>query len=126
SVGGVWKGRLQPTHHGIFYDVWGIGYRNAMYEFGTYPEACDLALGRITTMDEFNAYPWPDIDDYDFSTIEAQCDQYLDFAVCVGDAGMPDIVNGVSRGRGMEQVLIDIAGDDEVGMAIIDKRVDFY
>jgi uroporphyrinogen decarboxylase len=127
SVGGVWKGPLKPsTPEGVFYDVWGIGYRNAVYEFGTYPEACDLSLARITTMGEFCTYPWPDIDDFDFSTIEAQCDEFKDFAVCVGDAGTPDIVNGVSRGRGMEQVLVDIACEDEVGMAIIDRRVDFY
>lgn len=126
SVGGVWKGQVKPGHDGVFYDVWGIGYRNVVYEFGTYPEASDLALGNITTMDEFNAYQWPDINAYDFSDIEAQCVRLKDYAVCVGGAGMPDIVNGVSRGRGMEQVLVDIATDDEVGMAIIDKRVDFY
>jgi uroporphyrinogen decarboxylase len=125
GVGATWKGPLKPEHDGVFYDIWGIGYRNAVYEFGTYPEACDLALARVTTMDEFRAYPWPDIDAFDFSTLEAQCERHKDFAVCVGDAGTPDIVNGVSRGRGMEQVLIDIATEDEVGMAIIDRRVEF-
>jgi uroporphyrinogen decarboxylase len=125
-IGAEWKGPLKPEHDGVFYDVWGIGYRNAVYEFGAYPEACDLSLARITTMDEFNAYPWPNVDDYDFSTLAAQCERYASFAVCVGGAGMPDIVNGVSRGRGMEQVLLDIATHDEVGMAIIDRRVDFY
>ena len=77
-------------------------------------------------MDDFKNYPWPGVEDYDFSTIEEQCNQLKDFAVCFGGAGMPDIVNGVSRGRGMEQTLTDIALEDEVGMAIIDKRVDFY
>ncbi len=126
NIGAVWKGKLKPDHDGLFYDVWGIGYRNAVYEFGTYPEAADLALSRVTTMDEFEAYAWPDINDFDFSTIPEQCERYKDYAICIGDAGTPDIVNGVSRGRGMEQVLIDIATDDEVGMAIIDRRVDFY
>ena len=127
TVDALWRGTVKPTTpEGIFYDIWGVGYRNAAYEFGTYPEATDLALARITTMDEFEHYPWPNIDDYDFSTIEEQCDRYADFAVCLGGAGTPDIVNGVSRGRGMEQVLTDIALDDEVGMAIIDRRVDFY
>jgi uroporphyrinogen decarboxylase len=122
-----WRGPVTPTTaEGVFYDVWGIGYRNAAYEFGTYPEACDLSLARITTMDEFARYPWPSVDDYDFSTLEAQCDRVRDFCVCLGGAGIPDIVNGVSRGRGMEQVLTDIALDDEVGLAIIDRRVDFY
>lgn len=123
----VWRGPLKPpTPDGIFYDIWGVGYRNAAYEFGVYPEATDLALARITTMDEFEAYPWPDVSDYDFSTIAEQCDRHAGYAVCLGNAGIPDIVNGVSRGRSMEQVLMDIALEDEVGMAIIDRRVSFY
>jgi uroporphyrinogen decarboxylase len=125
-IGAEWRGNIRPTHNGVFYDIWGIGYRNATYEFGTYPEACDLSLAAITTMDEFHAYPWPDANDYDYSVIREQCERYRDYAVCIGGAGTPDIVNGVSRGRGMEQVLIDILTEDEVGMAIIDRRVDFY
>lgn len=45
-----------------------------------------LTLARIKTMDDFKNYPWPSVDDYDFSTIEEQCEQYKDFAVCFGDA----------------------------------------
>lgn len=108
------------------YDIWGVGYRRVANEFGTYDEASDLALARLKTMDDVRAYPWPDIEDYDFSGLEAACDRVADYAVCFGGAGMPDIVNGVSRGRGMEQVLIDIVTGDEVGLAIIDRRVDFY
>ena len=120
-----WKGRTKPARGGVSYDMWGVGYREQSYGLGTYDESCDLALARIETMDDFRRYPWPSVEDCDFSTIEAQCDRYKDFAVCIGGAGIPDIVNGVSRGRGMERVLTDIALDDEVGMAIIDKRVDF-
>lgn len=126
SVSAVWRGATRNPQGEISYDIWGVGYRNQRYEFGTYAEACDLALARIKTMDDFSRYPWPDINDYDFSTIEEQCDQHKDFAICIGHAGMPDIVNGVSRGRGMEQVMMDIILEDEVGMAIIDTRVDFY
>jgi len=120
-----WKGRTKPARGGVSYDMWGVGYREQSYGLGTYDESCDLALAEIKTMDDVARYPWPSVEDCDFSTIEAQCDRAKDFAVCIGGAGMPDIVNGVSRGRGMEQVLTDIALDDEVGMAIIDKRVDF-
>ena len=90
-------------------------------------EAMYLPLLRdITTMDEVEAYPWTSPDDFDYSVIFAQCEGVADYAVCAGGEGIPDIVNGVSFGRGMEQVLIDIETDDEVGVAIIDKRVDFY
>jgi len=122
----IWKGKVKEPQGDIHYDIWGVGYRSTKNQFGTYDEACDLALARIKTMDDFKNYPWPSIDDYDFSTIEVQCNRLKDFAVCFGGAGIPDIVNGVSRGRGMEQVLTDIMLGDEAGMAIIDKRVDFY
>ena len=62
----------------------------------------------------------------DYSVIPEQCKALEDYAICVGRAGIPDIVNGVSRGRGMEQVVVDIEMDDEVGVAIIDHRVDMY
>ncbi|HIJ65437.1 MAG TPA: hypothetical protein HPP77_05740 [Candidatus Hydrogenedentes bacterium] len=106
-------------------DEWGIGYVNFAHGHGgTYPEANYLSLARITTMAEFEAYAWPSADDYDYSHVEAQCDAVSEYAVCVGGAGTPDIVNGVSRGRGMQQVLVDIMTEDPVGVAIIDKRCD--
>jgi uroporphyrinogen decarboxylase len=110
-------------HH----DIWGTGYsRVANPSGGEYLEATDLVLARLTTMDEVAAHPWPSLDSYDCSVIPAQIEAVKDYAVCLGSAGIPDIINGVGRGRGMEQVLIDIAMEDEVGIAIIDKRVDFF
>jgi Uroporphyrinogen-III decarboxylase len=109
------------------YDEWGVGYEVvANNAGGTYLEARDLALARLQTMDDVENYPWPDPDDYDYSVIPAQIDAAGEFAVCLGHAGIPDIINGVGRGRGMEQVLTDIITGDEVGVAIIDRRVDFY
>lgn len=109
------------------YDEWGVGYSRVRNSAGgEYLEATDLALARLTTMDQVEAHPWPDPDDYDYSVIPAQIENVKDFAVCLGSAGIPDIINGVGRGRGMEQVLLDLAMEDEVGCAIIDHRVDFY
>ena len=109
------------------YDEWGIGYSRVRNEAGgEYLEATDLTLARITTMDEFQAYPWPDPNDYDYSVIAEQIERVKDYAVCVGSSGKIDIINSVGRGRGMEQVLVDIITEDEVGVAIIDRRVDYY
>ncbi|MFQ3550109.1 MAG: uroporphyrinogen decarboxylase family protein [Armatimonadota bacterium] len=112
---------------GEVYDEWGVGYSRVKNPSGgEYLEATDLTLARIETIEEVEKYPWPSADDYDYSSIPNQIEVVKDFAVCVGNAGIPDIINGVSRGRGMEQVLMDIGMMDEVGVAIIDKRVDFY
>ncbi|MBI4556479.1 MAG: hypothetical protein HY706_02755 [Candidatus Hydrogenedentes bacterium] len=107
-------------------DDWGVGYKNFEYPGGKYSEAHYLALAKPTTLAEVESYPWPSPDDYDYSVIEEQCNQLAEYAICLGGAGIPDIVNGVSRGRGMEQVLTDIMTEDPVGVAIIDHRCDFY
>ncbi len=110
-----------------FYDKFGVGYKKvANPSGGVYDEACDLTLARLETMDDVAKHPWPSPDDNDYSQLPAQIDRCKGYAVCFGGAGTPDIINGVSRGRGMEQVLIDIITEDEVGIAIIDKRVDYY
>ena len=126
EIWGRWRGKVKERQDDVFYDMWGVGYRNQSFGLGEYEEAYDLALARIKTMDDVLKYPWPDPKDWDFSSFAQQCEQYKNYAICLGGAVIPDIVNGVSRGRGMEQVLIDIITKDEVGVAIIDKRVDFW
>jgi uroporphyrinogen decarboxylase len=128
SVQPVFIGQLPPLPEGSQHvDEWGVGYMIFDHGHGgAYPEANHLALAKLDTMEEVENYPWPSPDDYDYSRIEAQCDALADYAVCTGHAGMPDIVNGVSRGRGMERVMMDIMTQDPVGVAIIDRRCDFY
>jgi len=121
------------------YDMWGVGYRNCPYHLnpigkhsdtisvsGTYPEAVYKPFAGIETMDEVTAYPWPNPDDFDYSIIEEQIERNKGYAVVL-DGDIPDIITGLgARGRGLEQLLIDIALQDEVGMAIIDGQVNFY
>jgi uroporphyrinogen decarboxylase len=125
TVRPVWRGRLKEPHDGICYDIWGAGYRTVQHDSGSYDEAVVLPLADLNTMDDVERYPWPDPSDYDYSAVRDQCRSLGDYAVCVGNAGCPDILNGVSRGRGMERVMMDIALRDEVGLAVIDRRVDF-
>lgn len=109
------------------YDIWGTGYKDVPNNAGgVYSEACDLVLARLNTVDDVLAHPWPSPDDYDYSAIPSQIEQVKDYAVCLGSASIPDLINGVGRGRGMAEVLIDIVTEDEVGIAIMDRRVDFY
>jgi len=108
------------------YDVWGIGYTNTQYQGGAYPEATELPFAEMASLDEVEAYPWPSADDYDYSGLREHAEAVSDYAVVFGGAGIPDIVNGVSRGRGMERVLVDIMTSDPVGVAIIDRRVEHY
>ena len=127
GVGPRFTGVERPVPEGCAsVDEWGTGYIMKEYPGGTYPEPFHQPLAHLASLDDVNAYHWPRIDDYDFSGLRARCEAVSDYAVCLGGAGMPDIVNGVGRGRGMEQVLLDIMTQDEVGVAVIDRRCDFY
>ena len=126
-VNPVYKGKIKDSRDDIFYDIWGSGYKMVKHSSaGTYKEAVEWPFAAFKTMDDVENYPWPSPDDYDYSSLSQQCNQVKDYAICLGGEHYPDILNGVSRGRGMEQVMMDIALRDEVGLAIIDKRVDFY
>jgi uroporphyrinogen decarboxylase len=128
-VGPRYRGTIRKPAWGSrvdSYDMWGIGYRNVRNEFGTYSEAVDWPWARLKTLDDVAAYPWPSPNDHDYSGIADAAARLADYAVVCGGAGTPDIINSTSRGRGMEQVLMDIACEDPVGLAIIDRRVDFW
>lgn len=108
------------------YNEWGVGYTRMSYQGGVYDEATELPFARLKTMDDVEGYPWPSPDGFDYSVMPALCDQQADYAICYGREGIPDIMNGVGSGRGIAQVMMDIMTRDEVGMAIIRKRVDYY
>lgn len=119
----VYRGPIKPSHDGVTYDLWGTGYERVDNgRGGFYDEARILPLAELKTLADVEAYPWPRVEDFDVSGMETSCERYAEYAVCTMGAGEPDIINGVARGRGMEQVIIDIALRDEVGLAIIDKR----
>ncbi len=123
TVEPVYRGPMAPIPDGCdSVDIWGVGLKRIEFGSGAYDEAVCRPLAAMQTLDDVEAHPWPDPDRYDYATIEAQCDAFAEYAVCCGGAGVPDIVNGVSRGRGMEQVVMDIVTNDPVGTAIIDKR----
>lgn len=127
-AGGTKCRQPEPGSGIVSYDDWGNGYVPVKNNTGgEYMEVAEFSLLKIETMDDFVNYPWfPSADDYDYSVIPDQIERVKDYAICLGGAGIPDIINGVGRGRTMEQVLMDIATMDEVGVAIIDKRVDHY
>lgn len=100
--------------------------RNITTDTGaTYQEYVYFPLAELKTLNDVENYPWPSPDDYDYSVIRGQCEQNKNYAISLGGEGTPDLMNGISRGRGMEQFLVDIATRDEVGLAIINKRVEY-
>lgn len=111
---------------GSWKDIWGVIYRKVSNEFGEYAESIFKPFAEIRTLDDVRNYPWPSPDWYDYSKVYEQCIQYEGYAIKAGGPGVIDLLNGISNARGMEQVLIDVGMEDPVGVAIFDRRFDFY
>jgi len=107
-------------------DIWGTVYRPVQYETGAYDEADFLPYADVATVDDVLAGPGPDPDDFDYSVVPELCRQREGFAIVAGNPGVPDMINGAGRMRGVERVVMDIGLEDTVGLAVMDRRVRFY
>lgn len=126
QVNPVGRPFVEKFSDGSWKDIWGVTFHNVSNEFGVYAESISLPLAKLKSLDDVKNYPWPNPDWYDYASICEQCAYYSDYAIKAGGPGVPDLLNGVSRGRGMEQVMMDIALEDPVGLAILDRRFAFY
>jgi uroporphyrinogen decarboxylase len=105
-------------------DEFGVGYKSVHTGKCFNLEPAFLPWIELSTLEEVESAWWPTADLYDYSRVEERCDALAEFAIYTGSWGTPDINNGVSFGRGMQQVMVDIMTEDPVGVAIIEKRTE--
>ena len=119
---------LRTFADGSIEGYWGERYKYQEYPGGRYLEAVHLPFAGVETLDELDRSHFPSADWFDYSTIRQQCEtlRAQGFPVCFGTAGDLDLINGISRARGMEQVMLDLATDNEVYLTIMAARADFY
>lgn len=123
GVGAPYRGpRLHADLPGLKVDDWGIRRRWIEHETGGYWDYCDWPLTNAT-LDEVERWPMPSPDDFDYSRVETRCAECRDYCVVAGNAGIGDIINATGMLRTMEQVLVDLATDDEAGLRLIDRRL---
>ncbi|MGO8703066.1 MAG: uroporphyrinogen decarboxylase family protein [Candidatus Brocadiia bacterium] len=122
-VGAAYAGpRLHAELPGRHVDpVWGIHTRCIEHDSGSYWDYCDFPL-RSADEEAVAAWPLPTADDYDYSTIPAQCKTYREYGLN-GAGGFGDIINGNGFLRGMEQTLIDLVTDEPAGLLLADRRM---
>jgi hypothetical protein len=104
-------------------DEWGIRRKRVEHATGGYWEYCDWPL-RNATLDEIEAWPMPDPEAFDYGRVAEGCRRFADFCVVAGGPGLGDIINHTGMLRTMEQVLVDLATDQEAGLRLIDRRLD--
>lgn len=120
-------GPALPTFEdGSSTNLWGIRRRPMPNQYGEYAEPMESPYAAWTTVGDAARFPWPDPDWFDYSVIPALCAQYPDAAIAAGGTFVQDFINGVAFGRGVEQVLVDIATEDPVYLFIVQQRHRFF
>lgn len=107
-------------------NIWGILKRPMPNEYGEYAEPVNFPYAKWTTVKEAEQFNWPSPDWYDYDAIDTSSEKYPDMAISTGGFSVQDFINGVAYGRGVEQVLMDIALEDPVYLYIVEKRHKFY
>ncbi len=126
SVGASYVG---PTLHqdiperGVKVDVWGNHRRWIEHETGGYWDYCDFPLQNADE-ETIARWPMPSPDDFDYGNVAETCSRFREYAVVVGGAGIPDIINGNGMLRGMEQTLVDLISGDSAGLLLAKRRTD--
>ena len=118
---------LRKFPDGSVEGYFGERYKFAEFEGGKYLEASYLPFAGVNSLDKLDRSHFPQANWFDYSTIKQQARKLgKEFAVCCGTAGDMDFINGISRARGMEQVLMDLIDDNPVYLEIMDARFKFY
>jgi uroporphyrinogen decarboxylase len=117
---------LATYEDGSSVNIWGVRRKPMPNEYGDYAEPVDFPYAAWTTVEEAAAFPWPSADHYDYDAVPALCARYPHAAVAAGSFAVQDFINSTAFGRGVEQVLLDIATEDPVYLFIVERRHRFY
>ena len=104
----------------------GCNMRWVEHQTGGYWDFCDFPL-RGASEEEIAAFPVPNPDDFDIQAVYNYI-QFLHgkYAVYLGNAGVPDVINSNGRIMGMEDILVHLALENEEALQFINRRVDMY
>lgn len=125
GVGPPYIGPTLPECDGGFWgglQAWGMRFKRQAYDGGVYWEQTHYPLDAAETLEELEAYPWPDPDWYDYEELACQCRQYPDHAVKVGLP--PFYYHNILRG--LAQSLMDPLLRPEFTHYLIQRISDFF
>ena len=101
--------------------VWGVRTRWVEHSAGGYQDFCRFIL-KGASLEDVKKLKFPSPDDYDYSTVEAQCDYYKDYAIYIGNPGLGDNMNQAGMLFSQEEVYAGLILEDEALLYHMDKR----
>lgn len=111
---------------GSFAGLWGEVFGTCHGASGIYQEMIHQPYAGLEDPAELDRLTFPSPDWYDYTTVREKCLVHQGYAVCIGNPGMLDFLNGIGRCRGQEQVLLDVATEAPVFLELVERRFAFY
>ncbi|MBS3734194.1 MAG: uroporphyrinogen-III decarboxylase-like protein [Phycisphaerae bacterium] len=105
-------------------DMWGVRFRRIEHETGAYDEAATHPLADAETVDDIEAYPWPNPDQRDWEDFEQQV-KNLSGRRAVRCGGYEPFLLYCYL-RGMEQAMMDLVLSPELAEAALGKIFDYH
>jgi uroporphyrinogen decarboxylase len=107
--------------------LWGTRMRRVGHGTGEYWDYAEWLLKDAATVEEIEAFPWhPTPDMFDYSVIPDQIAANAGYAIVLGGAGVPDLLNGSGMVYTPERVLMDLALEDPCLLRLFDIRTAFH
>lgn len=107
--------------------LWGTRLTKVGHGTGAYWDYGEWLLKDAQTPEEIDAFPWHlRVDQFDFSVIPQQIEQFRDYCIVLGSPGVPDLLNGSGMVLHPERVLLGLGLDDPVLLRLFDIRTAFW
>jgi len=112
-------------HMPSLFSIWGVETKLVPYAdgLGVYEESVGFPLADARTAADVDRFPWPKVEDWDFSDYRARCLEYRDHPI-VGASYEPFYL--YCRLRGMEQALEDLVTNPELMDDIMGRMFDVF
>ena len=115
--------KVRDLGQGVKENFWGM--RTTVKQSITGPEEmyCDFILQKAESLEELEAYRWPEVDWFDFSDFKNRLRCWQDFAVMASGVS---IWQHATFLRSLDVLLMDLISRPEIGEYLIDKFTNFY
>ena len=103
---------------GIYYDIWGVGFRHNRTGMGSYMDLCASPLKNLASVKQLDDYPWPGVDMWDYSGVYSQAKSNERYWVWAHSRGIFEISWFM---RGFEEFMMDLMTEPELASALMDR-----
>jgi len=109
--------------NGYFVDIYGVSFKLVKNDYQNYLENTEiLPLRGLNTIDKLDNYPWPTLEGWDYSNIEALLNKHANKAAWCRSRGF---FTTAQMMRGMDTFLIDLSLNPDYALTIVKHIMKF-